>query len=50
MKETEETKTVQSDICPNYEAYYHEYLKLKAENEILRNIIIKLVIEKYQNE
>lgn len=50
MKEIEETKTVQSDICPNYEAYYDEYLKPKAENEVLRDIIVKLVIEKYQNE
>ena len=50
MKEICKTKTTQSDVCPNYEAYYHEYLKLKAENEVLQNIIIKLVIEKYQNE
>ena len=50
MKEICKTKTTHADVCPNYEAYYHEYLKLKAENEVLRNIIIKLVIEKYQNE
>ena len=50
MKEIGETKTVQSDNCPNYEAYYDECLKLKAENEILRDIIVKLVIEKYQEK
>lgn len=50
MKEIEETKTTQYDICPNYEAYYDEYLKLKAENEVLRDIIVKLVIEKYREE
>lgn len=50
MKKIEETKTVKSDISPNYEAYYEEYLKLKAENEVLRDIIVKLVTEKYREE
>ena len=50
MKEIGEAKTVQSDTCPDYEADYDEYLKLKAENEILRDIIVKLVVEKYRKE
>lgn len=45
-----ETKTIKSDVCINYEAYYDEYLKLKAENEVLRDIIVKLVTEKYREK
>lgn len=50
MKEISEKIAFDSDICPNYEAYYDEYLKLKAENEILRDIIVKFVIEKYREK